>query len=132
MRPRPVLTSTGIAGLITSTAGVLAFLGYSAQASNLSSEATAIGATVIGAVTLGSHVLAGLHAQGKVTPTASPQHDDGTPLVKATATAAVSEPTVGPSTPSGVSSANAPAIDSGPPDAYDDEASNPAAAAATS
>jgi hypothetical protein len=81
-RPRPVLTATGIAGLITSLAGVLGWLGYVAPAAELNDRASVIGSVVIGAVALGSHLLAGLHAQSKVTPVEKPQDHDGTPLVR--------------------------------------------------
>lgn len=93
-RPRPVLTAAGISGLITSLAGVLTWLGYVAPAADLSARADVIGAIVVGAVTLGSHLLAGLHSQGKVTPVAQPQDHDGTPLVRAEpiATAPVGDP----------------------------------------
>lgn len=90
-RPRPVLTSSGIAGLITSVAGVLAWLGYSDASTGLSAMTTTITAVAIGAVTLGSHLLAALHAQGKVTPNSDPQDHDGMPLVRAD-TAAVAAP----------------------------------------
>lgn len=89
-RPRPVLTAVGISGLITSVAGVLTWLGYVGPAAHLSAMADTIGAIVVGAVTLGSHLLAGVSAQSKVTPVDRPQANDGTPLVKQTFTAAVS------------------------------------------
>lgn len=82
-RPRPVLTAAGISGLITSLAGVLTWLGYVGPAADLSGRADAIGAVIVGAVALGSHLLAGLHGQSKVTPVDSPQAHDGTPLVRA-------------------------------------------------
>jgi hypothetical protein len=81
-RPRPVMTAAGISGLVTSLAGVVAWLGYVAPAKDLSDRAGAIGAIVVGAVTLGSHLLAGLHAQSKVTPVDRPQDHDGTALVR--------------------------------------------------
>lgn len=66
--PRPVLTSTGIAGGITGVAGVLGFLGFANAATSLSGAAQGIGAAIVGTVAIGSHLLAGLHAQGKVSP----------------------------------------------------------------
>jgi hypothetical protein len=82
-RPRPVLTAAGISGLITSLAGVLTWLGYVGPAADLSNRAQTIGAIVVGAVAIGSHLLAALHAQGKVTPLEQPQDHDGTPLKRA-------------------------------------------------
>lgn len=82
-RPRPVLTAAGIAGGITSLAGVLTWLGYVGPAADLSDRADTIGAVVVGVVAVGSHLLAGLHAQSKVTPVDQPQAHDGTPLVRA-------------------------------------------------
>ena len=82
-RPRPVLTSTAVAGLLTSVAGVLAFLGYDQASAHLSAATAALTSVVIAVVTLASHLLAGLHAQARVTPRASPRDGDGRPLVPA-------------------------------------------------
>lgn len=82
-RPRPVLTSAGIAGGITSLAGVLTFLGYDHASAHLSDSTSAITAVAIGVVGLGSHLLAALHGQGKVTPVTAPQDHDGMPLIRA-------------------------------------------------
>lgn len=88
-RPRPVLTAAGISGLITSLAGVLSWLGYVAPAADLSDRAGAIGAVAVGAVTLGAHLLAGLHGQARVTPLADPQTATGVALVPADQSPAV-------------------------------------------
>jgi hypothetical protein len=81
-RPRPVMTAAGVSGLITSAAGVLTFLGYNDASAKLSAMATSITSVVIFVVVMGSHLLGGLHAQGKVTPMVAPQDHDGTPLVR--------------------------------------------------
>lgn len=81
-RPRPVLTSAGIAGVITSTVGVLTFLGYDQAAAHLSDMSTVITSVAIGAFAMGSHLLAALHSENKTTPMSSPQDHDGTPLVR--------------------------------------------------
>lgn len=86
-RPRPVLTAAGVAGAVTSIAGIIAFLGYSDVATHLTAEAQGLGSAVIAALGFGSHLLAALHAQGKVTPGADPRADDGTKLVPASSPA---------------------------------------------
>lgn len=89
MRPRPVLTAAGISGLVTSLAGVLSWLGYVAPAADLSTRADTLGAIAVGAITLGAHLLAGLHGQARVTPLADPKTATGVPLVPADLTPAV-------------------------------------------
>lgn len=80
-RPRPVLTSAAITGLITSIAGVLTFLGYDNASAHLSTQATTLTSVILGVVLLGSHLAAALHSQNKVTPLVSPQSAEGVPLV---------------------------------------------------
>lgn len=96
-RPRPVLTTNAIMGAIMGLAGILGFLGYAHLQTTLSADAQTLTSIVIGAGTLGAHLLAGLHGQGAVTPTVSPQAADGTPLVKAI-TAITASATETPST----------------------------------
>lgn len=85
-RPRPVLTTAGVAGAVTSVAGILTWLGYSDAATHLSAESKTLVSLVIGAVTLASHLLAGLHAQAKVTPLEAPRTATGHKLVPAKGT----------------------------------------------
>ena len=82
-RPQPVVTAGAVAGLVQTVAFVLGFLGYTAAETNLNAEATTIGAIIVGAVTIGAHLLAALHAKGKVTPLSSPVDAHGNPLVPA-------------------------------------------------
>lgn len=72
-RPRPVVTAAGITGLVTSVAGILAFLGYANASAHISGAAQGIGAGVIGLLGLGSHLLASFHVQNQVTPLSDPR-----------------------------------------------------------
>lgn len=83
-RPRPVLTSASITGLIQALITICAFLGYTSTAGGLSAEQQSLVGVIVGAVTLGGNIVHGLHAQKQVTPIDSPVASDGTPLVKAT------------------------------------------------
>jgi hypothetical protein len=95
-RPRPVLTSNGIAGGVLGIAAVLTFLGYANAATSLSGEAQGIGGAVVFLLPLLSHLTAGHIAQQKVTPLESPVSADGTPLVPATTVAQVNATAVQP------------------------------------
>lgn len=83
-RPRPVLTSAGIAGAVHAVAVVLGFLGYTNAETSLDGETQTIVAIALFLVTAGAHVVAGLHAQQRVTPLDSPRDNSGTTLVPIT------------------------------------------------
>lgn len=89
IRPRPVLTSAGITGLIQGLGLILGFLGYTHQETNLSTYSQVLVSIVLGAVTVGGGLLHGLHAQAKVTPLANPVTETGVPLVPVTAAQSV-------------------------------------------
>lgn len=72
-RPRPVLTSAGITGLIQSIAGIFAFLGYSDVSNGLSTNAQALVSAAIFIIATGGNLLHGLFAQSKVTPISDPK-----------------------------------------------------------
>lgn len=92
-RPRPVINAASIAALIHALAVVLTFLGYDEASAHLDASTTTIVAVALGAFTVGAHLLAALHAQGKVTPLADPKAADGTPLAPVTvAVVASSDP----------------------------------------
>lgn len=82
-RPRPVITKASIAGLITSIAGVLTFLGYSQQATDLSTGSQSIAGVAIGIVLLASHILPALSAQKEVTPLVDPMTSASEQLIPA-------------------------------------------------
>jgi hypothetical protein len=87
-RPRPVLTSASILGLVQALILILTFLGYNQSADVLNTYSSVLVSVALGAVTVGGSILHGLHSQAKVTPLVSPVAVDGTPLVPVTAVAA--------------------------------------------
>jgi hypothetical protein len=94
-RPRPVLTAGGIAGLVTSIAGVVTFLGVPDVADKLSTQAQTIG--IVAAVLLGLfHVGAAVVAQTKVTPNSDPRDAAGRPLTPDTGPRPGIEPAASP------------------------------------
>ena len=98
-RPRPVLTAAGLSALITSAAGVIAFLGYAGTSSTLSGNAQALGSAALVLVNFAVHLVGATFAQSHVTPVADPRTSDGTPLVPVTQLAPLSAPVqLGPAT----------------------------------
>jgi hypothetical protein len=88
-RPRPVLTAASIAAAVHALAAIVAFLGYTNIETNLDGSAETIGALVVGAITVGAHLIAGFSAQSHVTPLADPKTVTGESLVPASSATAV-------------------------------------------
>lgn len=88
-RPRPVVNTASVVGIVHSIAVICGFLGFASQETKLNGAALAIGSVVVAVITFGAHIAVALHAQEKVTPGADPRDAQGNQLVSA-GTAAVS------------------------------------------
>lgn len=95
-RPQPVMNSAAITSAISGLVSLVVTLGILPQTVGLQID-SAVGATVSAVSLVLSTVPVVVHAvqaRGKVTPTSSPQANDGTPLVPAGSAAASSDAAV--------------------------------------
>lgn len=72
-RPRPVLNTAAVAGLVHAFALIAAFLGYANAATALDTQSQTVGSVLIGAGTLVVHLVAAFAAQDQVTPLSDPR-----------------------------------------------------------